>query len=67
MSYAAIPYYIMIILTVILYYILPKKIRWIALLISSGYFYYSVSDNRVQLMIFGISILAGYLCGIFIT
>lgn len=66
MSYAAIPYYIMIILTAILYYILPKKIRWIALLISSGYFYDSVSDNRVQLMIFGISILAGYTCGIFI-
>lgn len=66
MSYVAIPYYMMIISAVILYYALPQKIRWTVLLISSGYFYYSVSDNRAQLMVFGMSVAVSYVFGIFI-
>ncbi len=66
MGYMSISYYLMLILTVVLYYIFPKRIRWIVLLVSSGYFYYSITENKVQLIVFGISILISYSAGIIV-
>lgn len=65
MSYISARFYILVAFSVVLYYMLPRKIRWIMLLISSGYFYYAVS-NKKQLVICAIAIYVSYLAGIFI-
>lgn len=64
MSYVSIPYYIMVVLAVVLYYAVPKKIRWMVLLLASGCFYYAVSERKEQLVVFGISIVLSYYSGI---
>ena len=64
MSYVSIPYYIMVVLAVVLYYAVPKKIRWMVLLLASGCFYYAVSERKEQLVMFGISIVLSYYSGI---
>ena len=64
MSYVSIPYYIMVVLAVVLYYAFPKKIRWMVLLLASGCFYYAVSERKEQLVMFGISIVLSYYSGI---
>jgi alginate O-acetyltransferase complex protein AlgI len=51
-------------ITIILYYILPHKFRWILLLIASYYFYMVWEPIYVVLIIF--STLINYICSIFI-
>lgn len=50
-------------ISVILYYILPMKWRWTALLLSSGYFIYCSNDIRMILVML-VMILLAYLAGI---
>lgn len=60
MSYTSVTYLILIVLAVLLYYILPKKYRWMVLLASSACFYYAVSTSKKQMVLFAVSILFGY-------
>ncbi len=64
MSYVAARYYIFVILAVILFYIIPKKGRWLVLLAASVYFCFQVSDDNMQLIVFGASILISYLAAL---
>ena len=63
MSYISFSYYVFIILLAVLYYVLPKKIRWLVLLLGSGCFYYLLVDQRRRLLLFAGSILVSYLWG----
>ena len=66
MSYVAAKYFIFVAITVIIYYILPLRCRWWVLLGASGYFYYEVSTEKKQLVVFLASIVISYLCGLFV-
>ena len=66
MSYVSLTYYVMIILSLIVFYILPKKVRWVSLLLTSCYFYYAVTTDIWQAVIFVISIVVSYLSALFI-
>lgn len=60
MSYVAAKYFILIAITVLAYYVVPKKIRWVMLLGSSAYFYYEISSDKKQLVILVASIVISY-------
>ena len=60
MSYVSLSYYMMIILSVIVFYILPKKFRWVCLLLTSCYFYYAAMTDIWQAIILVISIFVSY-------
>ena len=66
MLYTSLYYYVMIGALLIVYYILPKRIRWIALLAGSAFFYYQVFGTVAQLAIFLSSILGSFLAGLII-
>ena len=60
MSYVAAKYFILIAITLLAYYVVPKKIRWVMLLGSSAYFYYEISSDKKQLVILVASIVISY-------
>lgn len=64
--YTSIPYYGMVIALVIIYYILPKQSRWLALLAGSVFFYAQVFGSYEQLAVFLSSILISYLSALLI-
>lgn len=66
MNYVSVTYYMLVSLTVVLYYVFPKKNRWIVLLFVSGCFYYLVISNLVQIVVFAGSILFSFLAGMVI-
>lgn len=67
MGYVSLNYYLMILLAVFLYYILPQKIRWIVLLLASCYFYYSVTGGDMQVLaVFAGTVAMSFLAGIVI-
>ena len=58
-------YFFILFVCVIFYYILPKKIRWVSLLIFSFIYYYIMSKNfLLPIVLSGLSI---YLGGIIIN
>ncbi|SHJ13739.1 MBOAT family O-acyltransferase [Pseudobutyrivibrio xylanivorans] len=63
MSYTSWTYYVMIVGLLIIYYILPKRIRWICLFAGSIYFYKKLLVSREQLFIFALSVATSYLAG----
>ena len=63
MTYTSVSYFCMVLLAVPVYYLLPKKFRWAALLFFSGVFYVSASERKAQLLMFAASILISYGCG----
>ena len=64
MSYMAVKYFILVAGALLLYYILPKRFRWTVLLLGSGYFYYAISDNKKQMLVFALGIVVSYVFGI---
>ena len=64
MSYISFSYYVFLLLLVGLYYVLPKKIRWLVLLAGSACFYYLLVDRRRRLVLFAGSVLFSYLWGL---
>lgn len=66
MLYTSYQYYAMVIALVIIYYILPKRFRWLALLAGSGFFYYHIFGTYDQLFVFVLSILISYLFALLI-
>jgi D-alanyl-lipoteichoic acid acyltransferase DltB (MBOAT superfamily) len=66
MSYTSWNYYAMVIVLIIAYYALPKKIRWISLLAGSVFFYTQLIYRKKQIAIFICSIVVSYIAGIVI-
>ena len=64
MSYTSLFYYAMVIALLIIYYALPRRFRWLALLGGSVYFYTQVIDSWKQLAVFALSIAVSYSAGI---
>lgn len=64
MNYTSLVYYFFLIVLLVIYYLLPMKYRWISLLAASIIFYYSVINRKMQLMIFGSSIIISWFFGI---
>ena len=54
MSITSLNFYIFLLISVSIYYIFPKKIRWIELLISSIVFFMLASSNVLKYLVFGI-------------
>ena len=63
MDYVSINYYLLVIAAVAVYYILPKKIRWTALLAGSAAFYWFAVKDLRQIGLFVFTILVGYVGG----
>lgn len=64
MTYMSLAYYAIVLVAVFLYYLLPKKSRWIILLSASGYFYYLVVSDTKQILVFLFSIFVSYFAGV---
>ena len=64
MNYTSLVYYFFLIVLLVIYYLLPMKYRWISLLAASIIFYYSVIDRKMQLIVFGSSIIISWFFGI---
>lgn len=60
MSYLTWQYYLLIIITAIIYYILPLSARWVSLLAGSLCFYALFMENMGQLAVFVITILVSF-------
>lgn len=67
-SYTTLSYYVLVVLCWIVYHILPRSKRWIALLGGSVFFYYLASDKDLRTMaVLAASILISYLGGILLS
>lgn len=64
MNYMSWIYYLMVLVLLIVYYILPKRIRWFVLLVGSMYFYSEIIDSKKQIVVFLFSIVISYLAAI---
>lgn len=64
MNYVTSYYYVLIAIVFILYYALPLKIRWLALLAGSLAFYLLLWQKRTVVVVFFLTILISCLCGI---
>ena len=66
MSYISVEYYILVIVALMLYYVLPSGKRWIALLLGSPVFYCLVSTDLRQLCLFAGTIVLSFLGAVWI-
>ena len=66
MSYISVEYYILVIVALMLYYVLPSGKRWIALLLGSAVFYCLVSTDLRQLCLFAGTIVLSFLGAVWI-
>lgn len=64
MSFISVDYIVFVVALLVLYYILPKKIRWTSLLLGSYYFYYVSSKLLVAFLL--LSTISIYVAGLFI-
>lgn len=64
MSFTSISFFIFIIITIALYYVLPKKIQWVVLLIASYIFYIFSGVKLLVFLLF--TTITTFLSGIFI-
>ncbi len=60
MSYTSLQYYILVIISLLIYYIFPKKKRWIVLLVASIVLYCNLIAQKSQLILFCISIIISF-------
>ena len=63
MSYTSWTYYAMIVLLLPVYYLLPKKFRWLVLLAGSMLFYTAILSHPLQAVILILTIVISYLFG----
>jgi len=63
-NYLSVLYYLLLAGTVVVYYLLPKKVRWVALLAASGLFYYWLFARTIQTALFVCSIVISWFFGI---
>ena len=64
MSYTSWQYYVMVIVLIIAYYLIPRKFRWLSLLAGSIFFYTQVIFSRKQIIVFLCSIIVSYVAGL---
>ena len=64
MAFISLEYAVFVVVLLVLYYILPKKIRWISLLLGSYYFYFVASKALIAFLL--LSTVSIYVAGIFI-
>ncbi|MCR5420874.1 MAG: hypothetical protein K6E98_07710 [Lachnospiraceae bacterium] len=64
MSYTSLTYYVMVIFLLPLYYFVPRKIRWIVLLVGSIFFYTQIITDVKQFYFLVYSVILSYLAGI---
>ena len=65
MAYTSLGYYIFLAISVVIYYFVPLRMRWIVLLAASIGFYCSVSGGRAAAFaVCGISVITAYLGGL---
>lgn len=64
MTYTSLWYAVLVLLTLILYQILPQKRRWLALLLASAAFYVLAVRRIPQLLLFGGTVLLSWLGGV---
>ena len=65
-AYTSAQYYLLLFVGVILYYLFPKKIRWVVLLAVSGAFYLFLFPQPAEAALFGSTILLSWLFGLVI-
>ena len=66
MTYTSLLYYVLLAAILVLYYIMPGRIRWIVLLAGSLYFYLLLTGSLVMMGAFLLMILISYVFGILI-
>ena len=66
MSYTSILYYVLLAVILLVYYIVPDRIKWTVLLAGSLYFYLLLAGSSVLMCAFLAMILVGYVFGILI-
>ena len=64
MTYISIEFYLFVLALLILYYIIPLKIRWIVLLVGSIFFYLQVSGSGKGLLIILVTVAITYSAGL---
>ena len=64
MSYCSWIYYVMVIVLLVIYYVIPKQFRWFVLLLGSITFYIQVINSIKQIVLFGLSILISFFAGL---
>lgn len=64
MSFTSVSFFIFIFITIFLYYVLPKKIQWVVLLISSYIFYMASGVKLLAFLLF--TTITTFFSGIFI-
>ena len=53
MTYTSLQYFVMVAIVAIMYYMLPRRIRWVALMLGSSYFWVAASgENRLVPVVF---------------
>ncbi len=65
MTYLSLPYYILVLVTCVIYYVLPQRFRWVALLASNLFFYgYFFATGW---WIFALTVAVAYGFGLFLS
>ena len=64
MNYTSVKYLALVILSVLFYYMIPRKYRWCVLLLSGIFFLISVSDGVGMILVFLFSALITWLAGL---
>ncbi len=64
MSYTSLEYFAFLLLLIIVYYILPKRFRWMSLLAGSLFFYWQIMTDKRQIFILLFSLIVTYFCGL---
>ena len=67
MNYLTIEFYILLLITFVLYYLIPKKWQWLVLLIGSTSFYYFACNHWQQIFVFIVSITISYIWGVLLN
>ncbi|MBP3784352.1 MAG: hypothetical protein J6I68_13995 [Butyrivibrio sp.] len=60
MGYTSFSYYILVMAVIAIYYVLPKKVRWVSLLVGSISFYALLGSSIWQILLFFLSIAVCY-------
>ncbi len=67
MNYLTLEFYVLLTITLLLFYLVPKKWQWSVLLVSSSSFYYFACERWQQLLVFSVSIIMSYLWGVLLN
>lgn len=66
MTYTSFGFFVLVAVLLLLYYVLPEKVRWLVLLAGNAVFYYFAAANRWNLLVFATTVVLSYLAGLLI-